>query len=226
MDRQPIREHVPGMRQAVPALRAAAVLLLVGGLLAAGCGRGDRDGTGPVTIKRFPAPIFDGLALGMTRAEVARIHPIRQPLTAAGRSRRVWIYEKRGEYATELTFNGGGPDAPLRRIDVHFGRNSAGSEGGYLARLSGRYGAPEVTRRKAAINAYGDHRHDQYDTIWSDATQYVFLTERVPVGGRGRPVYYLTIKKKEITAAGPPTGYVPPPPPVDEDGKPLEEPLF
>lgn len=205
-------------------LRVLAVFLL--GLLPAGCGGGgDTDGTAPPP-KRFPSPIFDGLALGMPRDQVAKIHPIRPALTAAGRSRRLWIYEKRGDYAVELTFRDGGPRAPLARIDVHFGPSDATPET-YITRYASRLGTPEVTRRKAAINAYGDHRHDQFDTIWSDATQYVFLTERVPVGGaRGRPVYYLTVKKKELAATGPPTGYVPPPPPKGEDGKPIEEEIF
>jgi hypothetical protein len=203
---------------AIPFLAAAAIL-------AAGCGGGGDAPPAAPPAKRFPAPIFDALSLGMTRAEVARIQPIRQTLTSAGRNRRVWIYEKRGEYAAELTFDGTRADAPLKRIDVHFGPSGAGSQE-YIDRFSRRYGAPDVTRRKAVINAYGDHRHDQYDTIWSDATQYVFLTERVPDGGRGRPVYYLTIKKKEITAGGPPTGYVPPPPPEGEDGKPIDESPF
>jgi hypothetical protein len=174
-------------------------------------------------VKRFPSPIFDGLSLGMTRAEAGRVQRLRQALTPAGRSRRVWIYEKRGEHAVELTFGGAGADAPLRRIDVHFGPRNATSQE-YIDRFARVYGPPDVARRKAVINAYGDQRHEQYDTIWSDATQYVFLTERVPAAGaRGRPVYYLTIKKKEITAGGPPTGYVPPPPPKGEDGEPLED---
>ena len=109
----------------------------------------------------------------------------------------------------------------LSRIDVHFGPSSATPEE-YIGRFERNLGPPEVRRRKAVINAYGDQRHDQYDTIWSDATQYVFLTERVPTRGGGkRPVYYLTVKKKEITAKGPPTGYVPPPPPPREDASAL-----
>jgi hypothetical protein len=200
--------------------RAAGVAAAL--LLAAACaGDGDRR-PAPPPVKRFPSPIFDGLSLGMTRAEAGRVQRLRRALTPGGRSRRVWIYEKRGEHAAELIFEGAGADAPLRRIDVHFGPSNATPQA-YIDRLSRTYGTPDVVRRKATINAYGDERHEQYDTIWSDATQYVFLTERVPAGGaRGRPVYYLTIKKKEITAGAPPTGYVPPPPPEGEDGEPVE----
>ncbi|MGH9749536.1 MAG: hypothetical protein ACRD6R_06400 [Candidatus Polarisedimenticolia bacterium] len=211
------------MTRAAASRLAAAVLLC---LLPAGCGGGGKSDEPTPPPKRFPVPLFDGLALGMTRDRVAKVHPIRLALSAAGRSRRLWIYEKRGDYAAELTFRDGGSQAPLVRIDVHFGPSDASPEA-YIERFARRLGPPEVTRRKAAINAYGDHRHDQYDTIWSDATQYVFLTERVPIGGaRGRPVYYLTVKKKELAATGPPTGYVPPPPPKGEDGKPVEEDIF
>lgn len=195
-------------------------------LACAACGRSG-DSTGAAAQpKRFAAPIFDGLWLGMSRDEAARAHRIRPALTAAGRTRRVWIYERSGDYAVDLTFPDSGPAARLSRIDVHFGPSNASPED-YIGRFARILGEPDVKRRKATINAYGDHLHDQYDTIWSDATQYVFLTERVPTRGPGkRPVYYLTVKKKEITAKGPPTGYVPPPPPPGEDGRPVEEPVF
>jgi hypothetical protein len=108
---------------------------------------------------------------------------------------------------------------------VHFGRSDATPDQ-FIDRFRRTLGDPDVIRRKATINAYGDQRHDQYDTIWSDATQYVFLTERQPAeGAGGSPAYFLTVKQKEITATGPPTGYVPPPPPEDEEGK-AEEPPF
>ncbi len=160
----------------------------------------------------------------MTRAAVQKTHDIRSALTAAGRNRRVWIYSNPGEYSAELTFDETAAAGDLVRIDVHFGRSDTAPDQ-WIARFSRTLGAPDVTRRKATINAYGDQRHDQYDTIWSDADQYVYLTERQPVeGAKGVPVYFLTVKPKEITATGPPTGYVPPPL-EDEEGKP-EEPLF
>ena len=76
------------------------------------------------------------------------------------------------------------------------------------------------------MNSYGDKSHDQFETIWSDATQYVFLTERVPLPGRpGKPVYFLTVRRKTLSANGPPTGYVPPPA-LDAEGNPIDEPVF
>lgn len=211
-------------------MRWNAFLALLGcaALAAAGaaCGRRGDAVAPPRPPKRFATPIFDGLWLGMSLGEAARAHTIRPALTAAGRNRRVWIYERTADYAVELTFPENNPAARLSRIDVHFGPSDAAPED-YIGRFARTLGEPDVRRRKAEINAYGDRLHDQYDTIWSDATQYVFLTERVPKGGRGkRPVYYLTVKKKEITAKGPPTGYVPPPPPPGEDGRPAEEPVF
>jgi hypothetical protein len=206
--------------------RGGIATLLALGLVALGCGSRGTSGPPPPPPKRFPAPIFDGLSLGMTRAEVGRAHPIRPALTSAGRSRRVWIYSRPGEYTVELTFPENRDDARLARIDVHFGRSDATPEQ-YIGRFEARLGSPDVRRSKARINAYGDARHDQYDTVWSDATQYVFLTERVPAAGRaGAPVYFLTVKRKETMAKGPPTGYVPPPPPKGKDGKPIEEPIF
>lgn len=195
----------------------AGVLLIV----LAGCGgSGGVVETAPPP-RRFPAPIFDGLSLGMPREAVARVHPIRPALTSAGKSRRVWVYQKAGEYGAELTFASAAPDAPLSRIDIHFGPD-ASTPDQFIARFEATLGAPDARRRKAAVNAYGDHAHDQYDTIWSDAGQYVYLTERLPTGdARGRPVYFLTVKRKEIKAAGPPTGYVPPTP-RDKDGRPIE----
>lgn len=208
------------LRTLPPALAGAIVLL---GL---GCGGGVETNAPPPAPKRFPVPIFDDLSLGMTRDAVARSHSVRPARTSAGRSRRVWIYERRGEYTVEVTFSGGEGTASLKRIDVHYGPSDAGAEE-FIRRFESRLGAPDVRRRKADINAYGDRAHEQFDTIWTDATQTVFLTERVPVEGRrGRPAYFLTVKERTIKVPGAPTGYVPPPPPVDEDGKPLEESPF
>ena len=171
-------------------------------------------------------PLFDGLSLGMTRAEVARGHAIRAALTSTGKSRRLWVYDRPGEFSADLTFKEDSDTAPLARVDVHFGPGETTSDQ-FIARFEKDLGPPEARRRKADINAYGDRAHDQYETIWSDPTQYVFLTERVPAGeSSGRPVFFLTIKRKEITATGPPTGYVPPPPPKGKDGKPIDESPF
>jgi len=162
----------------------------------------------------------------MTRDEVARAHPIRPALTSAGRTHLVWVYDRPGEYAVELTFPANRPEAKLTRIDVHFGTNQTTSQSTITA-LARTLGEPEVRRRKATTNAYGDASHDEYDTIWSDSDQYVFVTERVPLEGRsGAPVYYVSVKRKTLLPKGPPTGYVPPPPPKDKDGKPVEEPIF
>ena len=179
----------------------------------------------PPPPKRFATPLFDGLWLGMTRDEAGRVHPMRPALTSAGRSRRVWIYDRPGEYAVELTFAASRPDARLERIDVHFGANQAASQRAITA-LAGTLGEPEARRRKATTNAYCDRAREQFDTIFSDASQYVFVTECVPAGGRrGPPLYYVSVKKKELVPTGPPTGYVPPPP-KGKDGKPVEEPVF
>ena len=202
-------------------IAGALILLLCGA-----CGGGGRREEQPPPPRRFPQPLFDGLWLGMTRQDAAGAHPIRPSLTAAGRNRLVWIYDRPGEYTVELTFPHNRPEAQLARIDVHLGPGRESSER-TLATLARSLGEPEVRRRKAATYAYGDRFHDQYDTIWSDAGQYVFVTERVPVEGvSGRPVYFITVKKKELLPAGPPTGYVPPPPPEGKDGKPAEEPVF
>ncbi len=213
----------PRPRGATAALLGLLALGL--GALASACGSRGPSEPPPPPPKRFPVPIFDGLSLGMTHAEAGRVHPIRPALTSAGKNRRVWIYSRPGEYTVELTFPENRGDARLARIDVHFGRSDATPEQ-YIGRFEAMLGSPDVRRRKAQINAYGDARHDQYDTIWSDATQYVFLTERVPAAVRGSPAYFLTVKRKEITAKGPPTGYVPPPPPKGKGGKPIEEPIF
>ena len=210
--------------------RAAAALVgpaaALAAVLALSCGSRAPQPPQAPPPRRFPAPVFDGLSLGMPRSEVARVHPIRPALTAAGRNRLVWVYERPGEYAIDLTFPGNSDGARLSRIDVHFGPSDASADE-YIARFERMLGPPDLRRRKAAINAYGDAWHDQFDTIWSDATQYVYLTERVPTGGRNpRSVYFLTVKKKEITATGPPTGYVPPPPPKGKDGKPVDESPF
>jgi hypothetical protein len=207
------------VRRLGPAIAAA--------VLAALCACGHKAAPPPPAppAKHFPSPIWDGLALGMTRAQVARAHPIRPTITGSGKDLREWVYEKIGEGTVHLSFTGRGEDDTLRRIDVHFGPTDDPAER-FIARFEPAFGAPDVRRRKAEINSYGDRAHDQYDTIWSDDTQYVFLTERLPHPGRpGRPVYYLTVRRKQLTTKGPPTGYVPPPA-VDENGKPIEEPVF
>jgi hypothetical protein len=204
--------------------RAIAVAALSLALGACGWGGGTKVAP-PPPPRHFPVPIFDGLSLGMSRDAVGRVHSIRSSLTAGGRNRRVWIYDRPGEYGAELTFTSEAAEARLARIDIHFGASDATSEQ-MVARFEATLGAPEVSRRKAIVNAYGDQAHEQYDTIWSDADQYVYLTERVPESGGRRPVYYLTVKRKEIKAAGPPTGYVPPPPPKGKDGKPIDEAPF
>ena len=201
----------------------------MGGLLcaplAACSGGADKDRTAPAA-KRFPLPLFDRLWLGMTRDEAARVHPIRPALTAAGRNRLVWIYERPGEYGVELTFGVNRPDAQLKRFDVHFGADEAAAQGTITA-LARTLGEPDARRRKAATNAYCGKSHDQFDTIYSDALQYVFVTECVPPEGqRGRTDYYLSVKLKELAPTGPPTGYVPPPPPKGKDGKPVDESPF
>jgi len=200
-----------------------AALGLAATLLACG-GGGNPAPPAPPAAKHFPAPIFDGLRLGMTRAEATRVRPMRPTLTGGGKNLRIWVYDT-GDYAVHLTFSGRDESDPLKRIDVHYGRESGGI-GPFLARLEERYGAPDVRRRQAVINSYGDKAHEQYETIWSDADQFVFLTERLPPPGKnGAPAYFVTIKKRELGATGPPTGYVPPPA-VDEDGNPVEEQVF
>jgi hypothetical protein len=197
--------------------------LLAGGL---GCDYfgGGKAPTAPPP-KRFPSPIFDGLSLGMTRAQAARQHSLRSILTAGGRNRRVWVYSRPEDYRVELTFADAAESSKLQRIDVHFA--PGGTSDGYIARFERLLGPPDARRKKAGINAYGDAWHEQFDTIWSDSTQYVFLVERIPESGRGtRPIFFLTVKKKELAATGPPTGYVPPPPPKGKDGKPVDEEIF
>jgi hypothetical protein len=165
------------------------------------------------------------LQLGMTRAETARRHRIRPSLTAGGKNLRVWLYDGPGDSTVSLTFDGHDDNDTLRRIDVHYGLENVPADG-VIAGFEKVYGSPDVRRREAVINAYGDPRHRQFETIWSDASQIVFLTERVPLPGRGgEPAYFLTIRKRELRANGPPTGYVPPPQ-VDKDGHPIEEPVF
>jgi len=205
--------------------RAIAVACFSLAALAAACGHKTEAPPPPPPAKHFPSPIWDGLALGMSRAQVARLHPIRPTLTASGKDSRVWVYERPGEGAVELTFTGKAESDALRRVDVHYGP-TAEAASPFIARFEESLGAPDAKRRPAVTNSYGDRTHDQYDTIWSDDDQYVFLTERVPLPGRpGRPVYYLTIKKKTLAPKGPPTGYVPPPA-VDDKGNPVEEPVF
>jgi len=207
------------LRSGAPA--ASAVLLV----LCVACLGGGKQESKPSPPKKFAAPLFDGLWLGMTREEAVRAHPIRIALTSAGKDRQLWVYDS-GDYGVELTFESSRPDAKLERVDVHFGRNDTSSRSTIDA-LAQKLGKPDVARQKAKTNAYGDHLHDQYDTVWSDADQYVFVTERVPIEGRSGPtIYYLTVKKKDLAATGPPTGYIPPPPPKGKDGKPVEEPAF
>lgn len=209
--------------------RPAGILALAGIIALAaplsGCGGGGTKDEAPSAPKRFPVPLYEGLALGMTRAEVARVRPIRPALTSSGKNRLVWVGGVPGEWMADLTFTEDGDSARLARIDVHFGRSDATSEE-FIARFERLLGAPDVRRRQAVIKAYAGQADEQYETIWSDASQYVFLTERVPVGGKVKPAYFLTVKKKEITATGPPTGYVPPPPPKDKEGKPVDESPF
>ncbi len=209
-------------RRWTPGRLAALVLLL----LPLACGGGKRVAPPPAPPKHFPNAVFDGLGLGMSRAEVARLHPIRPTLTDSGKNRELWLYARPGEFSVDLLFSEDRDDARLMRIDVHFQPEAEATSDRYIARYEAVLGAPDARRRKAVTNAYGDRQHDQYETIWSDATQYVFLTERVPVAGSARPAFFLTVKKKEITATGPPTGYVPPPPPKGKDGKPIEESPF
>jgi len=210
------------MRLTGPA--AGTALLIVASALGACSGKPEAPPPAP-PAKHFPAPVFDGLSLGMTRAEATRVRPMRPSLTAGGRNARVWVYEQPGNSIVHLTFSGRDESDRLQRIDVHYGRETGGI-GPFLARLEERYGEPDVKRRQAVINSYGDKAHEQYETIWSDAEQYVFLTERLPPPGKnGVPAYFVTIKKKTLSATGPPTGYVPPPA-VDEDGNPVEEQVF
>ena len=208
------------VRRSAPAVLAA--------FAAIACGRAPEvaaPAAAPAS-KRLPSPVFDGLSLGMTRAEVARLHPIRPAITASGKSLRLWVYERKGDYIAHLSFPDRAESARLERIDVHYGKTAEGADE-FIGRFETRFGAPEVRRRAPVMSSYADKRHRQFETIWSDDAQYVFLTERVPLPGRsGKPVYYLTIKKKEITAKAPPTGYIPPPPPVDDEGRPIEEPIF
>jgi hypothetical protein len=207
------------LRSGAPATCAVLLVLCVA------CLGGGKQETKPPPLKKFAVPLFDGLWLGMTRDEAARAHPIRVALTSAGKDRELWVYDS-GDYGVELAFESSRPDAKLERVDVHFGRNDTSSRSTIDA-LAQKLGKPDVARQKAKTNAYGDHLHDQYDTVWSDADQYVFVTERVPIEGRPGPtIYYLTVKKKDLAATGPPTGYVPPPPPKGKDGKPVEEPAF
>jgi len=214
------RRNKPARRAPLQVLGAALCALT------AACAGGGSKDTAPPPSKRFPVPLFDGLSLGMTRDEAARLHPMRPALTSAGKSRLVWIYDRPGEYSGELTFGVNRPDAKLERIDVHFGTNEAGARR-TIESLTRTLGEPEALRRKAATNAYCDRSREQVDTIYSDASQYVFVTECVPAEGRrGPPLYYISVKKKELVPKGPPTGYVPPPPPKGKDGKPVEEPVF
>jgi hypothetical protein len=204
-------------------LLPAILLVAAAGTLAA-CTMGDGDDAVEATqvVQRLPSPIFDGLDIDMTRAEVQKKHVIRPSRPSGGRNMRVWLYDRRGDYTVRLTFSGTGRRSRLQRIDVHFGWRSTRADE-FIARYERKFGEPDERRRRAIIPAYGDAKHDQLDTIWSDASRYVHLTEKVPAEGRkGRTAYFLTVKEREIAAAGPPTGYVPPPPPEGQE----EEPLF
>jgi hypothetical protein len=207
---------------------AAARLVPVTAVLAVvlGCGGAKEPAPDPgPPPKVFPSPVFDRLSLGMTRDDVSRLCSIRPTVTSGGRNLRVWACQRQGEYTMHLTFTGGAERDALKRIDVHYGPTDEEADA-FIARLEPRYGTPDIRRRQAVINSYGDKAHRQFETIWSDATQYVFLTERVPMPGKpGKPVYYLTVRRKELTTTGPPTGYVPPPA-LDEEGNPVEEPVF
>src|SRR5262245_2507851 len=88
--------------------QAAGGALLI---LASACSVGTRTEPPPAPAKKFAIPLFDGLWLGMSRDDAARAHPIRPTLTSAGRNRRVWVYDRSGEYSVELTFPDGGPTA-------------------------------------------------------------------------------------------------------------------
>jgi hypothetical protein len=150
---------------------------------------------------------------------------MRPSVTSMGRNMAVWVYDRKKEYTVHLTFSGGTPRDALVRIDVHYGPTDESAEE-FIQRFEPAFGKPDIVRRQAVINSYGDRAHRQFETIWSDETQYVFLTERVPMPGKpGRPVYYLTARRKQLTTTGPPTGYVPPPA-LDEEGNPIEEPVF
>ncbi|HUD71313.1 MAG TPA: hypothetical protein VMQ62_05060 [Dongiaceae bacterium] len=214
-----------GRRPPAAARRALALLLPIAAAALSACGETKTPPPPAPPAKHFPAPLYDGLSLGMTRAEAARVHPIRVAVTSGGRNQRVWIYERRGEATVHLTFTGRAESDTLKRIDVHYGPTAMHADE-FIDRFRPQFGDPEVLRRKAVVNSYGDRAHNQFETIWSDATQYVFLTERVPLPGRpGQPVYFLTVRGKTLSANGPPTGYVPPPA-LDEDGNPIEEPVF
>lgn len=205
-----------------------ARLLVAGAALAVilGCG-GPKEPSAPPAPppKIFPTPLFDGLALGMRRDEAAKVHTIRPSVTASGRNLKVWVYERKGDYTVHLSFTGRAAGDTLKRIDVHYGPTDEAPDL-FIKKFEPSLGTPDVLRREAVINSYGDRAHRQFETIWSDATQYVFLTERVPMPGKpGRPVYFLTARRKQLTTKGPPTGYVPPPA-VDDEGNPIEEPVF
>ncbi len=167
---------------------------------------------------QLPSPIWDGLDLGMTRSEISGRRAIRVSRPAGGRNPRIWVYARRGEHSVQLTFSGRSAASRLERIDVRFGLRSTPADR-FIARYEERFGPPDIRRRRAITASFGGGRHDQFDTIWSDDTRYVYITEKAPKQGRtGRTAFYLTVKKKEITAAGPPTGYVPPPPPEGTAG--------
>jgi hypothetical protein len=215
---------IPNRNRPDPHRLLPLVLLAAAAGALAACSLGDgEDAVDTAQVApRLPSPIFDGLDLGMTRAAVQNKHGIRPSRPAGGRNMRVWLYERRGDYTVQLTFSGTRRDSRLQRIDVRFGWRSTDADR-FIARYETRFGEPDHRRRKAVIPAYGDAGHDQFDTIWSDATRYVHLTEKAPEEGRkGRTAYFLTVKEREIVAAGPPTGYIPPPPPEGQE----EEPLF
>jgi hypothetical protein len=206
------------------AARLAAAGIALAAILACGGKAETPEPAGPPP-KVFPKPLFDGLWLGMNRDAAQKVHPMRPAVTAGGRDLKVWVYEKKGEYTVMVSFTGRVSTDTIRRLDVHYGPTDESAEA-FIKGFEPMYGTPDVLRRQAVINSYGDKAHRQFETIWSDETQYVFLTERVPMPGKpGRPVYFLTLRHKELAPVGKPTGYIPPPA-LDEDGNPVEEQVF
>lgn len=213
-----------GVRAGAAAAGVAAVGAALVALLACG-GTVEKAETAEPPPKVFPKPLFDGLWLGMNRDAARKVHEMRPAVTASGRDMKIWVYERKGDYTVHVSFTGRTSKDTIRRIDVHYGPTAEAAES-FIKRLEPVYGTPDVLRREAVINSYGDRAHRQFETIWSDETQYIFLTERVPMPGKpGRPVYFLTARRKELTTRGKPTGYIPPPL-LDEEGNPVEEEVF
>ena len=206
--------------KAAGAARALAVAVIMCGVAAGLACRSGEEVTveeAAVPAPRLPARVVDGLELGMTRAQVAKTHPIRPSLPVGGRDLRLWVYHRPGKHIGHLTFSGTAPTSRLIRIDLRFGGRGVPAEQ-MIARYGRLFGTPDVRRRPAEIGPLPPGVHEQFDTIWSDDSRYVYLTETVPKAGKSkRTAYVLTVKEKEIKAAGPPTGYVPPPPPEGEE---------